>query len=92
MIDSGLVGLSGRGAARAAGAQETPTQSHISQNILVYEDESPLLLLVHSMPGFRILLELGLPGSVIRHVTLCSFLFTEISPGWEELLIVNKRV
>jgi len=28
----------GRGAARAEDAQETPTQSHISPSILVYED------------------------------------------------------
>ena len=30
--------LSGRGAARAEEAQETPTQSHVSPSILVYED------------------------------------------------------
>ena len=35
MIDSGLVG---GGAARAEDAQGTPTQSHISPSILVYED------------------------------------------------------
>ena len=34
MIDSG------RGAARAGDAQATPTQSHISLSILVYEDET----------------------------------------------------
>ena len=34
MIDSG----SGRGAARADGDQGSPTQSHISPSILVYED------------------------------------------------------
>ena len=42
MIDSGLDGstefLSGRGAARAEDAQGTPTQSHISPSLLVYED------------------------------------------------------
>jgi len=41
VIDAGLVGstdLSGRGAARAEDAQGTPTQSHISPSILVYED------------------------------------------------------
>ena len=36
LIDLGLV--SGRGAARAEDAQGTPTQSHISPSILVYED------------------------------------------------------
>jgi len=36
MIDSGLVG---RGTARAEDAQGTPTQSHISPSILVYEDK-----------------------------------------------------
>ena len=30
---------SGRGAARAEDAEGTPTQSHISPSILVYEDE-----------------------------------------------------
>jgi len=30
--------MSGRGAARAEDAQGTPTQSHISPSILVYED------------------------------------------------------
>ena len=35
VIDSGLAG---RGAARAEDAQGTPTQSHISPSILVYED------------------------------------------------------
>jgi len=43
LIGSGLVGStdlhsSGRGAARAEDAQGTPTQSHISPSILVYED------------------------------------------------------
>ena len=38
VIDSGLVGLSGWGTARAEDAQGTPTQSHISPSILVYED------------------------------------------------------
>ena len=61
MIDSGLIGLSERGAARAAGAQGTPTQSHISLSILVYEDESPLRLLVHSMPGFLLVLVPSMP-------------------------------
>jgi len=37
VIDSGLVG-SGRGTTRAEDAQGTPTQSHISPSILVYED------------------------------------------------------
>ena len=32
--------LSGRGTARAEDAQGTPTQSHISSNILVYEDNN----------------------------------------------------
>ena len=32
---------SGRGAARAEDAQGTPTQSHISPSILVYEDNRP---------------------------------------------------
>jgi len=32
--------LSGRGTTRAEDAQGTPTQSHISPSILVYEDES----------------------------------------------------
>ena len=34
--------LSGRGAVRAEDAQGTPTQSHISPSILVYEDVSIL--------------------------------------------------
>jgi len=37
MIDSGLVG---RGAARAENAHGTPTQSHTSPSILVYEEET----------------------------------------------------
>ena len=36
LINSGLVG-SGSGSARAEDAQGTPTQSHISPSILVYE-------------------------------------------------------
>jgi len=40
VIDSGLVGSSGRGAARAEDAQGTPTQSHTSPSILVYEDDN----------------------------------------------------
>jgi len=36
LIDSGY---SGRGAARAEDAQGTPTQSHTSPSILVYEDQ-----------------------------------------------------
>ena len=43
MINSGLVGstdFSGRCAARAEDAQGTPTQSHISPSILVYEDNN----------------------------------------------------
>ena len=36
VIDSGLVG---RDTTRAADAQETPTQSHISPSILVSEDD-----------------------------------------------------
>ena len=36
MIDSGF---SGRGTARVEDAQGTPTQSHTSPSILVYEDE-----------------------------------------------------
>ena len=42
VIDSGLVDstdFSGRGTARAEDAQGTPTQSHISPSILVYEDK-----------------------------------------------------
>jgi len=35
MMDSGLAG---RGAVRAEDAQVTPTQSHVSTSILVYED------------------------------------------------------
>jgi len=35
--------FSGRGTARAEDAQGTPTQSHISPSILVYEDESVLI-------------------------------------------------
>jgi len=35
---SGVDRLSGRGAARAEDAQGTPTQSHISTSILVYQD------------------------------------------------------
>ena len=39
MIDSGLAGsTAGRGTTRAKDAQGTPTQSHISPSILVYED------------------------------------------------------
>ena len=38
VIDSGLVGSTGMGTARAEDAQGKPTQSHISPNILVYED------------------------------------------------------
>ena len=36
--------ISGRGAARAEDAQGTPTQSHISPSILVYEDKHPSTL------------------------------------------------
>ena len=39
MIDSGV----GKGAARAEDARGTPTQSHISPSVLVYEDD-PFLL------------------------------------------------
>jgi len=51
VIDSGLVGATdfhsshpqgydaGRGVTTAEGAQGTPTQSHISPSILVYEDK-----------------------------------------------------
>ena len=35
-----MIDLSGRGTARAEDAQGTPTQSHISPSILVYEDEN----------------------------------------------------
>ena len=35
----GWLNLSARGATRAEDAQGTPTQSHISPSILVYEDE-----------------------------------------------------
>jgi len=38
LIDSGL--FSGRDAARAEDAQETPIQSHISPSLLVYEDNT----------------------------------------------------
>jgi len=34
--------LAGRGTARAEDAQGTPTQSHISPSILVYEDKKAL--------------------------------------------------
>jgi len=34
------IGFTGRGTTRAEDAKETPTQSHISPNILVYEDDS----------------------------------------------------
>ena len=58
-IDSGSVGSTdfhsshpqGRGAATADDAQETPTQSHISSNILLYEDyptADPLTLVVQT--------------------------------------------
>jgi len=47
MIDSG----SGRGAARAKDAQGTPTQSHISPSILVYEDEPRKIMQVQSSAG-----------------------------------------
>ena len=41
LIDAGLVGsISGRGAARAKDAEGTPTQSHISPSILVYEEKN----------------------------------------------------
>ena len=35
----GVIVSGGRGAARAEDAQGTPTQSHISPNILVYEEK-----------------------------------------------------
>ena len=38
IIDSGLVDLSRRCAARAEDAEGTPDQSHISQSILGFED------------------------------------------------------
>ena len=38
MIDSGLVGSTDGGTTRAEDAQGTPTQSHISPSILVYEE------------------------------------------------------
>ena len=50
-------GASGRGAARAEDAQGTPTQSHISSSILVYEDKqetprlSPLMQEPDLQPG-----------------------------------------
>ena len=42
VIDSGLVGSTdfGRGTVRAEDAQGTPTQSHISPSILVYEEKT----------------------------------------------------
>jgi len=51
VIDSELVG---RGAARAEDAQGTPTQSHISPSILVYEEKiyvqsSTLLVLLQEL-------------------------------------------
>ena len=51
VIDSGLVGStdSGRGTARAEDAQGTPTQSHISPSILLYEDNQQSL----SLQGHR---------------------------------------
>jgi len=59
--DSGLgFKVPGRGAARAEDAQGTPTQSHISPSILVYEDKGSKrvrrpwpclgLSLYHSLP------------------------------------------
>jgi len=44
--------LSGRGAARAEDAQGTPTQSHISPSILVYEDKGYVVYLVMHDSGF----------------------------------------
>ena len=41
-LDSGFY-LSGRGAARAEDAQTTPTESHVSPSILVYEDHQVVL-------------------------------------------------
>ena len=40
VVDSGLVGSadSGRGTTRAEDAQGTPTESHLSPSMLVYED------------------------------------------------------
>ena len=67
MIDSGLVGStdfhsshpqghehSGRGTTRAEDAQGTPTQSHISPSILVYEDKLPYFPQIrHFLVSFR---------------------------------------
>ena len=68
--------LSGRGAARAEDAQGTPTQSHISSSIQVYEDNSgaefddrhgfakPEDLSMHSLlssHSFVVSLSIGLP-------------------------------
>jgi len=56
--------LSGRGTTRAEDAQGTPTQSHISPSILVYEDKYPGPSLVsqlslESQLSFEILGELA---------------------------------
>jgi len=46
VTDSGLVGSDGRSATRAEDAQGTPTQSHISPSMLVYEE--------NALPGFGV--------------------------------------
>ena len=43
--------LSGRGTARAEDAQGTPTQSHISPSILVYEEQTIELCVALTAPG-----------------------------------------
>jgi len=61
VIDSRLVG--GRGTTRAEDAQGTPTQSHIPQSILVYEENRDLycygnvevqLVSVEECAGFQV--------------------------------------
>ena len=58
---SGLID-SGRGAASAEDAQGTPTQTHISPSILVYEDYAP------GFEGARNLCGTASPLRVIAHV------------------------
>ena len=45
LIDSGSWGLSGRGTTRAEDAEGTPTESHVSLSILVYEEKSGTVFL-----------------------------------------------
>ena len=59
-----LMDLSGRGIARAEDAHGTPTQSHLSPSVLVYEeeygrgtDDPPAFVLAHRAPAHRHLYE-----------------------------------